>query len=325
MASTPLSTAQADQELVESFSAATTIDLHRLSVWETLCDTSYDQTGVFRTVIQDPTYGNEVTTPTAGRGGAWKASKGVASSAINLVRDQEYEVVSEVPYEDPIQAPWPILEQNRQDAAAKTAIFIDDNIAAYVAGLTYAAGDKFSVGSGNANALTLTGPDYEKGNGGRLVETAIDQAALRFYRKNIQGISVGGGQPGMLFAVMAPEVFRVLRQDLQDRRLDWDMLTDQMFDNRIRSTAAWSGRLYGIDIIVTNSLSVPASGSDWKIYFGTRKAIASAMNGPSINQILTPQTNQTSRSWVMRQHGYFGRVRVNPQLLEECTLNTVDS
>ncbi len=186
------------------------------------------------------------------------------------------------------------------------------------------------VGSGTANALT-TDPssDYTKGTGGELPRRALKLASLRFARKNIDGISIGG-EPGMLFAVMPPELFYVLGNDLEDQKLSYDVLTDQLFDNRIRSTEGWRGRLYGIDIITSNALIVPTdanaggTGGKFKFYVGTRRAVAMGIQ-PPVSVVFDPTTNQNAPNYVLRQTGDYGRVMVNPHLLEEVTLQTVSA
>ncbi|MDE0004591.1 MAG: hypothetical protein OXQ29_18025 [Rhodospirillaceae bacterium] len=315
-------------DLLTAFSRQTTVDLYANSVWAALLNRDYEQdiSGAYDVEIQDVTIPATVTTRT--RGSNWKTPTEQSATQIKMAMDQTYEVVQKMSYEDIRQSPdigW--LERMRAKAAINTAAFIDANIAAYVASLTFDAADKLAVGSGNTNVLTLTGPNYYKGTGLRLVTEAARQAARHFYRKNvISGQSLDGQTAGTLWMLISPELFSVLQLDMLDRGFQWDQLTDQVLDNRIRTQEGWSGRLFGIDIIVSNSVAVPAtSGSNkWVVYVGTRKALTMAIDQP-VTSFFEPGGNITGPNYQLNQAGIFGRARVNPSLITEITFATADS
>ncbi len=337
MAATPLSRAANSQTVGSVFASRTTIDLYRMSTWEALCDMSYGMSGQYRTVIQKPARTATVESRTIGA--AWKASTGQTVETLTLQPDQSYEVVGvEVAPEDVIDSPYAMLEQIRAEQAAKTAIYIDDNLSAYVRGLTYDAANKIAVGSGNY-ALAGTRQDggyFGKNNSANaqgnaaigIVTDALLQSATHFKLKNIDGTAIGAS-PGTLFAVLPTVIFEQLVREMQSAKYQWDALTDNLFDVRIRNSSMWAGRLFGIDIVSTNSIPDPAdpkadgSGDSWKIYVGTRAAVACRIDPPVVSQVLSPDIDQNAGNWVLRQKGRFGRVIVNPSLLTEVTFRTV--
>ena len=315
-------------DLLTAFSRQTTVDLYQNSIWAALFNRDHEQdiSGAYDVEIQDVTIPATVTERT--RGADWKTPTEQSAAQLKLIMDQTYEVVQKARYEDIRQSPdigW--LERMRAKGAINTALYIDANLAAYVAGLTFDSADKLAVGSGTTNVLTLTGPNYYKGTGLRLIAEAARQAARHFYRKNvISGQSLDGQTPGTLWMLISPELFSVLQLDMLDRGFQWDMLTDQVLDNRIRTQEGWSGRLFGIDIIVSNSVAVPQTGGSnaWVVYVGTRKALTMAIDMP-VTSFFTPETNPAGPNYQLNQAGLFGRARINPSLITEVTFATADS
>ncbi len=312
-------------ELMVAFSRQTTIELYRSSVWAALMNRSFEQdlANARSLVIQDPKFATSVKART--RGSDWGTAQGITADQITLTLDQAYEVGPiKIAYEDIRQSPrigW--LDRARRDGALKTATYIDDNVTAFVAGLAYAADDKYTVGSGTTNTLTIAYP-YYKGTGYTLVAESLRRGALHWYRKNAIDAPSVGGAAGRVFAIMSPELYSVLLYDMEQRNLHWDQLTDATFDMRLRSMVPWTGRLYGIDVIVSNAFAVPGSGKDWKFYMGTRQALALAIDQP-VSSYFPPERNPDGPSHQMNEAGLFGRQLINKVLLTEVTIATEDS
>lgn len=315
-------------DTLKAFSRQTTIELYQNAVFAALMDRSYEQDleGAYEVDIQNPNLAGTITSRS--RGADWKTAQEVTATQVNLKLDQQYEGVQKIAYEDVRQSPdigW--LDRMRRHTMLTARNYIDANIATYIAGLTYDAANKFTVGSGNTNAMTLRSQDdYSKGTGDELPAKMAQRGALHFFRKNvIDGDEQSGMNPGDLWVICAPEVLFVLMLDMAERGYNWDRLTeDVLSNNRVLTNEAWRGRLSGIDFIVSNQLAVPTSGNDFKCYMGTRKAIALAIDEP-VTSFFTPQTNQEGPNYQLNQAGIFGRALVNPLLISEVTLNTTDS
>ena len=313
------------EDLVKRYARRTTISLYRNSVFASLCDGSFtaEMVGARRVIIQNPSIPATVTTRT--RGANWKTPTEVTSAQINLDLDQPYEVVQTLRYEDMRQSPdigW--LDRMNRAARLNSAINIDTNVASLFASQTYATADKISVGSGSTNAVTLASPDYFKGTGDELVLDSLRYLSTHWYRKNLIDGPTIGGTAGRIYAVMAPELFQVLTVALEGKDYHWDVLTADILATRILSNMMWKGRLFGIDILVSNALAVPASGSSWKFYSGTREAMALVIDEPVMSEF-SPTTNPDGPNYKLNMAGLFGRVRVNTSFITEITLNTTDT
>jgi len=314
-------------ELRQAFSLRTTIQLYRQSIWATLMNRGHEAelANARSTVIQNPAFAT--TVKSRSRGSKWGEGQEITSTPITLTLDQPYEVGPiNWRYEDQRQAPmvgW--LEQARQDAAAKTAIYMDDNLNSFVNATT--PGESLTVGSGTTNAFTTKSGDgypYYVGTGNQLVAQAIKELSLHWYDAHVgdDGISVGG-MPGSLWALMDSRVFNALLIDMENRNLHFDTLTDSLFDNRLRANRAWRGRLYGIDIMVSTVMRA-GTGKNVVMYSGTNMAVALAVD-PPVTQFWTPETNQDGPNYKINMAGLFGRQLVNKDLLTKVTFATKKS
>ena len=318
------SVTEADSELIEAMPTKTTLEIYKGVTFEALCDRGYEANGgVYRTIIQNPTLPVTVHT-NRGRGGALPAADTNSGDTVKFVRDQQYTVNVEIDYEDEEQSPVATLERYRAKTTQEVSLAIDANIAAYISSYAFANEQKLTVGTGSANVLTRSAVGgYEKGTGERLIENSVDRVSEHFALNGVTTGGAYGGQPGELWIVLPMQLFFLLRRDLQARNLAWDDLTDSLFDNRIRQTEAYKGRLYGVNIIGTTSLTAPSSGN-WKAYAGTRDAVALAIDGPRQSFVNEPRYHP-SLKWQLVQDGYYGRTMVNPELLVEVTYTTVAS
>lgn len=309
--------------------AQTTLQLIRQSTALALCTQQLEAPGggEFATVLPVPDF-SDITATTRNRGDKPKEADVVSMGTKTVVRDQSWEVKFSIPFEDVPETYWPLAEQSREYAAAQAAKSIDENFAAFIAAQDYKAAKNnlISIGGGNANALTIartSGGDYHKGNGNRLVAQAIRTAALHFHETvqiNEQAI---GGSPGTLFCYMHPRLLVELLSDMEDRNLHWDTMTQSTLDLRLPNSQAWAGRLYGIDIVTSTVLGVPASGADYSMYVGTRNAIAAFMDGPRLDVVSEPDTEDYSFRYA--DTGFYGRILWNDSLIARLDLNTIDA
>ena len=323
-------------DLETIYSRRTAITLHREPTIMQLMNRAWeaDVMRAHQTVISVPDLSAAAAT-TRTREANYPTANTLGARQITLAVDQHLQANFKVHYLDMMEVPWPILEQSRQEATMTMSEQIEDNLVAYLDSLSTTTLARYdtTVADGNIGLKSYGGSAGPFINGaGEAGSTATVDAksyilsfikfcATRFMKINVSRGQYIGDMPSgnEMFCLLHPELFDLLVDWLAEQDYHWDMLTSGLLDGpSILQSDQWRGQLSKINIITSNSLTQPpatdASGSPWRIYCGTPKAVAFAMR-PILTHIWSDAQNETSPSTVVRQLCDFGRVLVNNDLL----------
>lgn len=311
-------------EWLEAWARATILELRRKSLWANLMNgdgTAPWIAGAREVSIPKPTWTDAAAADRA-RGGDWATATDIEQDTVIFKRTGGSQVVNNVLWEDALEIPWPLIDELRSRQAYEIAKRLDDQLYAYLIGANgIAAADAVTYGT-SSRYISRTAPYTVSGtNAIQMVYEALDDYQLKLERANaIDGV---GDSVGQVYAVMSPELFRVLREDIEKRKLNWDLLTSELYRTGgiLSGGRPFQGRLLGIDIFSWNGISVPGAGEDWTMICGARAGMAAATR-PSLVQFFSPPENQisTAPGYLSRQTHEFGQAMLASGLFTEVTI-----
>lgn len=263
---------------------------------------------------------------------------------------------------DVLQSPVLSVETGRRDTNNKIMSGETNDLIAYLGSLTtHAAGAQANkAANGNAGSILnqgeiggftsgtnaayinrTTGEAVNAGATGTGEGNSIEERIVKairgmqviFMRSRIMGDGedISGGGIGTPWMLSAPEVTRALADYLEDKGLglqsiDPPVIRDgtvamepsDMAEGRMDAV----GKYRGFILLSSADMPRPAADADgWPIYFGTSRAVQVAGLTPVV-QVLTPETNQTSPNYEVREHYDYGRQLVNSGLLVKMEVNS---
>ena len=261
----------------------------------------------------------------------------VARAQTVLAPTKKYEASTPAGQMDVVETVIPILEEIRRNQTYNMKTSMEDDVLTYLQGLTTTTnrvpvaadlprfGTSASTRNGtNNNAGSIytrtfgSNTDYISPDGEastdaakRLVRQVVEHARLIMKENHVYGgYTVDGVHPGQPTVVLHPRLASVLIEDMSDSDYHWDRLTGTTLGitgdgPSIMTGAAYTGRLYGLDIVETTyPRLIPQardnSGDTWDVWVICRGGVAYAKR-PVTSQVLTPATNQTGSDWVVRQ------------------------
>ena len=250
---------------------------------------------------------------------SWASSHTISGTAITVNLRNGYEESYQIPRLDALQSPLPETELAEREIAAKINNKIEADIYAYLTGLASVSltGTPTATANGNAGSvrkraevtnqtISISGKHAVSTQlGADGIMDVIDDFVLRAKRANlIDGSTLYGDTPGMLYMIMAPELFKYhVVNRLRAQGLSLDPLTsDTLKRSSVFSTDAFVGKLgvEGLTIVCPNVATVPASaGDNWKIVAGYSNAVLGGI-GPIFTQLISPEQNQDGDGWVVR-------------------------
>ncbi len=206
-------------------------------------------------------------------------------------------------------AAWPVVETHRSRKSYEIMNQYDTQVIAHIDGVdtsptTLGSNSNFISPDGTLNGTMNTVRDYP--------HDIMRRARLAVKKNKWQeDASRGIGAP---FALMSPEIFSVLLDDLERLDYNWDAVTAQVLQqNSVLAGAGWEGRLYGIDIYTSLNMPTvndPAGGgnaNNHKVFVGTPMAVAANVR-PIAAQFKSPEDNQVTDDigWLLRQAVDYG-------------------
>ena len=255
-----------------------------------------DATGIetVRTTADRPSW-PDITGPDVGSA-TFKRSATLANSMLINELDATY-------------AAWPVVETHRSRKAYEIMNQYDTQVIAHMDGVDGTA----TVLGSNSNYITPAGVITGQANTVRDYPHDIMRRARLAVKTNkwMEDASRGIGAP---FALMSPEIFNVLLDDLERLNYNWDAVQAQVLQNNsVLAGAGWEGRLYGIDIYTSLNMPTvndPAGGgnaNNHKVFVGTPMAVAANVR-PIATQFISPEQNQLTDQigWVLRQAVDYG-------------------
>jgi len=337
-------------DMAERFSRMTTIDVDRAPTILPFLDRSWEAEllNAEVTTIQNWNLASaEATLATLSRTtakAAWQTAKEMARTQILFRWTQQAQQGVDIPYLDVVQSPVGDLEKVRAALAAALARQIEDNVVAYLNGLTAyttakpAAGDlpKEDGTGSNGNAGKIYSKTYgdatnyigtdgaPKGTGDTLVKEALRDASVRFQRSDVlTGVGVGTRAPSGLVSFIQPELLRVMADELEDDATGaWAPPERAAAEGpAILRGERYGGTYRGIQLISCNGLAAPTAKGTWPFYIFTREAVAYARS-MTILQNLTPQTNQDKPVYNQKVLMFFGRQLINSHLIMKPQIKT---
>ena len=313
----------ANKQFLEAWSRATIFELRQKNLWANLMTntgTAPWVAGAAESHIPKPIWTNVAAADRA-RGAAWSTATEISQSLVDFKRTGGSMVSNEVLWEDSVEVPWALIDDLRSRQAYEMAKRWDAQLYAYLTGKTgIADADAASYGSAT-KYVGITAPYAPTGTGAdRMIFEALDDYQLKLQRANaLDGV---GDRVGQAYAVMPPELFRVLRRDMVDRKLDWDVMTEGLFrtGSILAGGKAFQGRLLGIDIFSWNGIAVPTSGN-WTFVCGARAGMAAAVR-PALVQFFAPKENQvsTKAAYLSRQTHEFGQAMLDSSVFAEVAI-----
>ena len=311
-------------EWLEAWARATIFELRRKSLWINLMNSEGTApwiAGAKEVSLPKPVWTEAAATNRA-RGGDWATAAEVGQDTVIFKRTGGSQVANNVLWEDAIEIPWPLIDELRSRQAYEIAKRLDDQLYTYLVGSSgIASADEVTYGTATryiarAAPYTATGT-----KAGELIWEALDDYQLKLERANaLDGV---GDSVGQMYAVLPPELFRVLREDMEARKLSWDLMTSELFRSGgiLSGGKPYQGRLLGIDIFSWNGIAVPGSGEDWKMVCGARAGMAAAAR-PALVQFFSPSENQISTAvgYLSRQTHEFGQAMLASNVFTEATI-----
>ena len=313
----------ASGEWLEAWSRATIFELRQRSIWANLMTntgTAPWVSGAAEVNIPKPVWTNAAAADRA-RGGDWDAATQVAQDLVIFKRTGGSQVVNSVLWEDSLEVPWPLINDLRSRQAYEMAKRHDAQLYAYLIGANGISTANAKTYGSATKYVSRTAPYEVTGTGAeQMIFEALDDYQLKLQRADaLDGV---GDRVGQAYAVMPPELFRVLRKDMVKRELDWDLMTAELFRSGgiLAGGKAFQGRLLGIDIFSWNGIAVPSSG-DWKLVCGARAGMAAATR-PALVQFFSPAENQVSSAagYLSRQTHEFGQAMLDSSVFTEVTI-----
>ena len=305
-------------QLRRAYSAKTTLELKRGTLWPSLCSREHEaelQTAQ-KVNIKTFTY---PSTASYTRGDNFAATAALSITDVDFQPDQYREYSGEIYFEDEELINIGLAEKQRREAAGQFALVIDGNIRTYVEGLTYASGQ----------VLDLSGQSEKIKNGG--VEKAAGDAeiiydALLTLSEKLEDIGArttaamqdtNMDKTSRPYLVVPGDIWRAFAKWALDKQLSWDMLTADVLQNgSVLAGQRYKGTIEGIDVYRDGQLAEPSTfgTNDWELYGGVREAITFAERQTYVNAI--PATlNQDGPKHELHMIHRWGRLRKHANLL----------
>lgn len=323
-------------DLEKRYSRRTTIELRRKTIMLTLCSSAFTEgwVGGANTVyIPKPDWAaNDAPTPDEGvvasarnRGGSWAAFRAVDQDLLSFTRSGGFASSMEIPWEDAMELPWPVVERTRSRMTyelrrqIETAIF--GRITAAIAAET--STPNFVAYGDNTDYIDRATGKASTDAARALVYDALDDFSLKLEEADVSG---PGDSVGNKWALLPPALFRILREDIKAEKYAWDELTAQLLrSNSVLAGMGFRGRLLDIDIFSWNGVPKPSGAGantaadrdhNWQMLLGVQMANAAAIR-PTLAQYFTPRENQltTDPAHAVRMVGDYGHLVLEPQLM----------
>ena len=276
--------------------------------------------GAHTVYIPAPAWASRTAPSVRARGGNWGSAQQGSQVNIAFTRSGGYTDADEIPWEDAMELPWPVVEETRSRQRYEMGKSIDGAIySAMRTGL--ASGSKTKFGT-DTNNIARTAPYAAATDTARGYPKAILKA-FNLKMKRAGAFDQGSDAVGRVYAVMAPEVFNVLTDDMEQGSYGWDLLTaDLLRNNSVLANATFEGRLYGVDVFSWNGVSVPTGTNDWIINCGARAAMAADVRAPLV-QYFPPSQNQKSSApaYLFQQAGDYAYAELSEALLHEYSID----
>ena len=295
------------------YSAASTMQIRDRAVFSELFTREYEggvqSARTFK--IPNPDYNQSVATYT--RGADFGTPNTASQAFIDLTIDQ-YEIIEgSLDFIDDIELELDYVERIRSEQTIKMTNAMDTNYLAYLNSLTIGAGQTIASSNTAANnAYDISAGSYGSAVGEVLYRQINDFADAMKGSGALDGL--GDTDVGM-WAVLPVKAWREVTDYLNSRRLSLDVLTEGILSrNAAFSQRSFEGHLSGVTIMTSNKMTAPTSAGDYKFWYGTNRAVAQGVR-PVYVQTISPEENQTSPFFVMRQITQYGRVLVNPEVL----------
>ena len=265
-----------------------------------LLDKSWEQdwiNGASEVPIPLINWDTSVSPSTRAQGADWASNSVIDQSIATLKRSGGYSARNDIPWDDVLELPWPVISRVRSRQVWAMRNQIDRAVYAAIAATPSmtieagAAGDTYVARITPYGAVLATGKRHP-------VAEAIELFALEMTDADvIDGDSSPTSGAGMPFVIMQPALGLSLAIWLEGQGFQFDPLTLAMFNtNPAALMEPTPLRMYrGCMIITWNALAVPDSGDNWEFYGGTMAAGACGMR-PPIVQYFPPELNQTSSS-----------------------------
>ena len=299
------------------------IDSRRSNLLRAFADRSFesDVMSAERTLIPNPTLPGKGSATTRTRNADWKATAGQPTQAfLVLAIDQSIEDAVELEYRDNIESPLNYLELNRRSMAAGLNTSIEDNIYAFLnTDSNFDSARSVEVGTRGTDNITPAGV-VSGGVGEGIVQALLD-ISTDLASRNKLGPAMGDQidrAPRGPVAVMHPQCFKAVATYLLAEKYPEIKIAEEVLDSiSVRRREAYMGRLWGIDLYSSPVCAAPASASNtnkWNILIFSPDSWTYAERPPVI-QYLTPETNQTGPSYLLREIRDFGRTLLDTSVL----------
>lgn len=316
------------EDRMKVWSAKTTVELRQKSIMYNMLDKSWEDEwvrGASEVPIPNINWSTSVSPASRNQGGDWAATATLDQSVPTLKRSGGYSARNDIPWDDVLELPWPVISRvrSRQTWAMKNSI----DKAVYDAMRT-AAGQTVTGGTAGNTFVSRASPYTATIATGRRhpVAEAIELFALAMTDANVvDGDMSPTGMAGVPYVIIQPALGLSLAQWLEGQGLQFDPLSMAMF-NQNPSALMEPNPLHmyrGCMIITWNHLSVPAASVDWQCYGGTMAAGACGIR-PPIVQYFPPELNQTSTgpAHLLRQIGDYAVVELDDTLHRKITVHS---
>ncbi len=246
------------------------------------------------------------------RGSRWANLSGVGSDRLVFGRSGSKSSSQFIGAEDILETPWNIVEEYRSRAAYEIRNEIDRAIYNLIRGYpnnTTALGDGSARLGINPDGSPMGNNKGEREASGRLVYEVVRQWSRLLEERDL--MSEMSDSPGSAYCILHPRLFDVLTEDLLDRSLSWDALTDNLLrSNTVLASRGYKGRLKNVDIFSYTKAPIPTGSSKntvWDITCGTMRAVAANVRSPETQYFTTEQNQITDEPGnVMRQYMEYG-------------------
>ena len=320
--------------LKRSVSAKTRQDITRRNVLLNLIDRGDEgrfRAGEERLFMQRRTYQENLSATNVGRSAddtkigsgsrGWGARRTMTASEIVVKLRNGDEMAYDLPRLDVMQSPLNEVENARRKIAQILGDNIESQLRTFIETLATSGGASANGNAGPVTDISLgttgsvfikppaAGNYQDQGTTGTgaddLILDAIDDFVLWAKDKNlVDGQAVLGSSPATLYMVMPSYLFKYyVVNKLRDKGYSLDPLTDETLRrNSVFSNAAFAGRLglEGLSILTPNVLPNAASSQNWTFWGGYSEAIVGGI-GAMLTQLITPEENQTSDGYTLRQ------------------------
>ena len=298
----------------------------------------------------------------SGQHADWAESKEYSGRTVSWRLDRHKRCQVKLRRLDVMQSPVLSVETGREDCSNKIATAISGDVLAYAGALTThaqgaAANPAANNNAGSIMALPEWGTYTADDNGayidhstgepvsagttgsgdnmsiGRRITVGIRSAAVvleRAYILGSVGQDIAAGGIGNIWVAMAPEVKRTFVDYIEDElglhleSVSLPAVRDGEVGGEDLPMAGELavGKYRGLYIISSPDLAKPANAEDgWPVLIGSSRAIYTGMVEPIV-QVLTPETNQTSPNYEVREAVDHGRQLVNSSLIVRATVNS---